>query len=210
MKRRLSRIAAALLATAALGTAVPGALAQTFVPVTQQMLENPDPADWLMMSRTYDAHHYSPLDQINKSNVGTLRMAWSRGLPDGTQESTPLVYRGVMYLYVPGAGVMAVDATTGDQIWEYKRSYPENVRPRAARNKSLAIYQDMIYFGAPDGRAGGARRQDRGGPLGDQGRPRRPDGGRADRGRRQGHLEPHLPAHAQRADDARQLLHRGA
>ena len=80
-----------------------------------------------------------------------LRMAWSRGLPNGTQESTPIVYRGVMYLYVPGAGIMAVDATNGDLIWEYKRDYPSNVKPAAARNKNIVIYEDMIYFAAPDG-----------------------------------------------------------
>jgi alcohol dehydrogenase (cytochrome c) len=78
-------------------------------------------------------------------------MVWSRGLPNGTQESTPTVYRGVMYLYVPGAGVQAVDATNGDLIWEYQRDYPQGVRPQAARNKSLGIYEDMIYFAAPDG-----------------------------------------------------------
>ena len=152
MKRRSSCIVATLLsAAAALGVFTPTASAQTFVPVTQQMLENPDPADWLMMSRTYDAQHFSPLDQINKSNVAQLRVAWSRGLPNGTQKSTPLIYRGVMYLYVPGAGIMAVDATNGDLIWEYKREYPSAVKPVAARNKSIAIYEDMIYFGAPDG-----------------------------------------------------------
>src|SRR5438094_9026639 len=100
-----------------------GAYTQSFVPVTDAMLSNPDPADWLMMSRTYDEQRFSPLDQINKSNVGQLRMAWSRGLPNGTQESTPLVYRGVMYLYVPGASMMAVDATNAALIWAHQREY---------------------------------------------------------------------------------------
>ena len=63
----------------------------------------------------------------------------------------PIVYRGVMYLYVPGASIQAVDATNGDLIWEYQRDYPNTVRPVAARNKSLDIYEDMIYFAAPDG-----------------------------------------------------------
>ena len=103
-----------------------------------------------MLNRSYDEQRFSPLTQINKSNVGTLRMAWSRGLPNGTQESTPIVYRGVMYLYAPGASIQAVDATTGDLIWEYKRDYPPDVGVRA-RNKSLAIFEDMIYFAAPDG-----------------------------------------------------------
>lgn len=147
MIRALSCIAAALLCTVA-----PQSHAQTdFRPVTDAMLANPDPADWLMLNRTYDEHRFSPLNQINKNNVGQLRMAWSRGLPNGTQESTPVVYRGVMYLYAPGAGIQAVNATNGDLIWEYQREYPQGVNGRAARNKSIAIYEDMIYFAAPDG-----------------------------------------------------------
>ena len=55
-----------------------------FKPVTDQMLLNPNPEDWLMPSRTYDWQRFSPLNQINKANVNQLRMAWSRGLPAGT------------------------------------------------------------------------------------------------------------------------------
>ena len=123
----------------------------TFVPVTQEMQANPDPADWLHISRTYNQHRFSPLTQINKSNVAQLRMPWSRGLPAGTQESTPIVYRGVMYVMAPGAGIQALDATNGDLIWQYERNYPQGVAARAARSKSLGIYEDMLYFGAPDG-----------------------------------------------------------
>jgi PQQ-dependent dehydrogenase (methanol/ethanol family) len=146
--RTTSCIAAALLSVFATHAA-----AQTgaFRPVTEATLANPDPADWLMMNRTFDQQRFSPLNQINKSNVGQLRMAWSRGLPNGTQESVPIVYRGVMYLFAPGAGIQAVNATNGDLIWEYQRDYPQNVNGRAARSKSLGIYEDMIYFAAPDG-----------------------------------------------------------
>jgi len=141
------------LAAAALCALATHAAAQLpeFRPVTDAVLANPDPADWLMLNRTFDQQRFSTLDQINKGNVGQLRMAWSRGLPAGTQESTPIVYRGVMYLYAPGASIQAVDATNGDLIWEYVRDYPQGVRPQAARNKSLGIYEDMIYFAAPDG-----------------------------------------------------------
>ena len=159
----LKRTCAAALLTACATLA----LAQNpdFRPVTEEVLANPDPADWLMLNRTFDQQRYSPLDQINKSNVGQLRMAWSRGLPAGTQESVPIVYRGVMYLFAPGAAIQAVDATNGDLIWEYARDYPQGVNPRAARNKSLGIYEDMIYFAAPDGVLG-----DRQVALGNQGR----------------------------------------
>src|SRR5262245_48570902 len=141
------------MATAALCAFATHAAAQMseFRPVTDAVLANPDPADWLMISRTYNQHRFSPLNQINKSNVGQLRMAWSRGLPAGTQESTPIVYRGVMYVMAPGASIQALNATNGDLIWEYERKYAQNVVTRSARSKSLGIYEDMIYFGAPDG-----------------------------------------------------------
>ncbi len=152
MIRASSCIAAAFLGVFATPAAAQIAAQLTdFRPVTDAILANPDPADWLMISRTFDQQRYSPLDQINKGNVGQLRMAWSRGLPNGTQESTPIVYRGIMYLNAPGASIQAVAATTGDLIWEYQRDYPRTVTPAAARAKSLGIYEDMIYFAAPDG-----------------------------------------------------------
>ena len=145
--------AAAILGAFAAVPFTPSLLAQapTFRPVTDAVLANPAPADWLMINRTFDQQRYSPLDQINKSNVGQLRTVWSRGLPAGSQETTPIVYGGIMYMMVPGASIQAVDATNGDLIWEYQRDYTQSVRPQLARNKSIGIYEDMIYFAAPDG-----------------------------------------------------------
>src|SRR5690606_14127922 len=96
-----------------------------FVPVTDEMLRNPDPADWLMYSRTYDAQRFSPLDQIHRGNVARLEKAWSTPRPDGVIEIIPIVYRGVMYLTTPGgrdgaSAVRALDAATGDLLWEYQ------------------------------------------------------------------------------------------
>src|SRR3979409_545312 len=90
---------------------------QNFTPVTEEVLANPDPGDWLMLNRTFAQQRYSPLDQVKKSNVGQLRMAWSRGLPAGTQESVPIVYRGIMYLFAPGASIQAVDPHTRNSTW---------------------------------------------------------------------------------------------
>src|SRR5690242_18726781 len=90
------------------------ARAADFKPVTAETLLNPDPADWLMINRTYDEQRFSPLKEINRSNVGELRMAWTRGMPPGTQESTPMVHDGVMYVIAPGGGVQALDGTSGD------------------------------------------------------------------------------------------------
>lgn len=124
---------------------------QDYKPVTQQMLLDPSPNDWLMYSRTYDAWRYSPLKQINTKNVNQLRMAWVRGLGPGTTETIPIVHDGVMYVIVPGGMVDALDATNGDLIWEYKREYKNPQTGSVARAKALAIYEDMVYFTAPDG-----------------------------------------------------------
>ncbi|HSR05757.1 MAG TPA: PQQ-binding-like beta-propeller repeat protein, partial [Bryobacteraceae bacterium] len=97
------------------------------VPVTDKMLENPDPADWLMWRRTLNSWGYSPLNQINKSNVGTLRMVWTRGMTAGIQEATPLVHGGVMYLPNPANVLQALNAATGDLAWEYKRPVPDDI-----------------------------------------------------------------------------------
>ena len=118
-------------------------------PVTDAMLRDPDPADWLMYSRTYDAQRFSPLAEIDRGNVGSLALAWSKPLAPGPLEIIPLVYRGVMYLTTPGgrdggSRVVALDAATGATLWEY---VPAN--PASSRIKALAIYGDMLYYTAP-------------------------------------------------------------
>src|SRR3981189_2558491 len=104
---------------------------QSCTAVTEEVLANPDPGDWLMLNRTFDQQRYSPLDQVNKSNVGQLRMAWSSGRPAGTQEAVPIGSRGIMYLFAPGTSIQAVHATKSDLIWEYARDYPKAVSPQA-------------------------------------------------------------------------------
>jgi len=117
------------LATLGLAVAVSfGATAQTgereFVPVTDAMLKNPAPGDWLMWRRTLNGWGYSPLDQVNKSNVARLEQVWSHPTATGNQESTPLVYNGVMYVPNGGDYVQAFDADAGSLLWEYRR-FPE-------------------------------------------------------------------------------------
>src|SRR5918994_2285644 len=94
---------------------------KSYTPVTHEMLVNPSADDWLMYSRTYDAQRFSPLKEITRQNVGQLRQVFKKELGTGNQESIPIVYRGVMYLVAPGASVLALDATTGETIWEHKR-----------------------------------------------------------------------------------------
>ena len=103
MINRASLIAVVLLcAVASAGSAISVAAQQSFVPVTPAIQENPDPSDWLHISRTYNAHRYSPLNQINASNVGKLQVAWmfSTGVLRG-HEGSPLVIGDTMYLVTP-------------------------------------------------------------------------------------------------------------
>lgn len=120
-----------------------------FVPVTDAMLQNPDPANWMMWRRTLDSWGYSPLNQINRNNVGQLRLVWTRGLgPGGSQEETPLVYDGVMYIPNPGDYIQALDAKTGDLIWEYQRKLANPGRRATKRN--IAIYGTNILHTTSD------------------------------------------------------------
>ena len=122
---------------------------QDYSSVTTETLESPDPADWLSFSRTLDAQRYSPLDQIDRDNVGRLQVAWSRGAGSGTQESIPLVHDGVMYLIQPGSNILALDATNGDLLWEYEREYA-NPNMGNTRSKTIAIYEDVVITTTPD------------------------------------------------------------
>jgi alcohol dehydrogenase (cytochrome c) len=153
-KDKEARMVKALVFVASFVFAVtPVAVAQVknFAPVTEAMLLNASPDDWLMLSRTYDQQRFSPLDQINRRNVAQLRMAWARGMGAGITESVPIVYQGVMYVVAPGAVIQALDATNGDLIWEYRRKLPSEVVAATARTKNLAIYEDLIFYTAPDG-----------------------------------------------------------
>jgi PQQ-dependent dehydrogenase (methanol/ethanol family) len=127
--------------------------AAPFVPVTDAMLQNPDPSDWLMWRRTLNTWGHSPLTQITASNVRTLRMVWTRTLGPGIQEGTPLVYRGIMYFPNPSDYVQAFDAATGDLKWEYRRKLPEDLGkffPVPAINRNLAIYGNLIIDTSAD------------------------------------------------------------
>ena len=119
------------------------------VPVTDAMLQDPAPGDWLMWRRTLNGWGYSPLDQIDEDNVGDLRLVWTRALSSGMQEGTPLVYDGVMYMPNPGDHIQALDAQTGDLYWEHRRDVPDDVeeyvfRGLSATNRNLAIHGTFI------------------------------------------------------------------
>ncbi len=127
----------------------------TFVPVTDAMLQEPDADDWLMWRRTLNGWGYSPLEQIDRDSVGDLQLVWSRGLADGSNQGTPLVYDGVMYMPNPGDTIQAIDAVSGDLRWEYRRSLPEDLYEHVTRglsqiNRNIAIYGTQIIDTSAD------------------------------------------------------------
>ncbi len=122
-------------------------LQRDFVPITDPMLRNPDPADWPMMRGNYQAQSYSALDQINAGNVGGLQLEWVWSMNDGGSEPAPLVYGGVIYLINPGNVIQALDGKTGDLIWEHS-SGPENNQDM----RGIAIYEDKIIQATTDAR----------------------------------------------------------
>jgi alcohol dehydrogenase (cytochrome c) len=137
---------AALVVAAALFPA--DAQESGFVPVTDAVLQNPAPADWLRWRRDQGASGYSPLDQVNRQNVQKLRLAWAWAMEAGPQEQEPIVYGGVMYLPHTNGVVQALDAKTGALIWEYRRKLPDNLGNDTTRN--LAIYQDKVFATTED------------------------------------------------------------
>lgn len=123
---------------------------KNYVPVTDAMLRDPDPGDWPMIRRNYSAWSHSPLTQINTTNVKQLQLVWSWAMNDSTaaNEPTPIVHNGVMYLANVGNIVQALDARTGELIWE-NRVGPDLSNGQGAI-RSLALYQDKVYLATTD------------------------------------------------------------
>ncbi len=115
-----------------------------------------EPGSWLSAARAYDEQRFSPLDQINDSNVKALGLAWYADIDtERGQESTPIVVDGVMYLTTAWSMVKAYDIRSGAKLWEYD---PDVLKNKAADaccdvvNRGVAAWNGKIYVGALDGR----------------------------------------------------------
>ena len=114
--------------------------------------------NWLSYGRTQSETRYSPLKQIDTTNVGRLGLSWSYtlGAGGGNQEGTPLVWNNTLYGITSWSVVFALDARTGKEIWRWD---PE-VNQAAVRgkmccgivNRGLAIYDGKIFVPVNDGR----------------------------------------------------------
>jgi alcohol dehydrogenase (cytochrome c) len=150
----LAMLVAASAAVSARGGNAPAGVQASgpFTPITDGMLARPDPGDWLNWRRTLDGWGYSPLDQINARNVHQLQLAWSWTLHDGQSQPTPLVANRTMYIPVPGGGAQALDAATGDFIWEYRPDVPPGETRDTGPMRSLALYDDKVFVATGDAR----------------------------------------------------------
>src|SRR4029077_17733680 len=145
----LSMSFAVLLAAALSASLWLFAQVKDFRAVTETVLRNPAPGDWLNWRRTDNAWGYSPLDQIKRENVQRLQLAWSWSMEEGAQEATPLVHDGIMYLPNPHGVIQALDAATGDLIWEYQPKKREVTAPTGSViggvQRNIAIYDDKVF-----------------------------------------------------------------
>ncbi len=123
---------------------------QNFTPVTDHMLRQPPAADWLSWRRTLDAHGHSPLHQITRENVHELKLAWVVAMREGSNQATPLVHDGVMFLTNPGNIIQALDAEVGELIWEYAYSYPPEAKTLGGPTRNIALYEDKLFLATYD------------------------------------------------------------
>lgn len=120
---------------------------------TTEDLTNPPPGEWPTFNRTLDGLRFSPLDQITRDNVSELTLAWSRNLGyEGLVQSTPVVWDGVMYIN-GNMAALALDAATGDLIWEYR---PEQVEGATGfflnrMRGGVVVYDGKVFYARNDG-----------------------------------------------------------
>ena len=119
--------------------------------VTQQRLDNPEPGNWLLYRQAYNGQGFSPLKQINTDNVKSLTPVWtfSTGVNEG-HEAPPMVNNGVMFVATPYGQVLALNAKTGDLIWRYKHTLPEDLYQLHPTSRGVALWGDKLFLAATD------------------------------------------------------------
>jgi PQQ-dependent dehydrogenase (methanol/ethanol family) len=130
------------------GLTVTGEVAR-YTPVTDAMLRRLPAADWLMVRGNYKAWNFSELDAIDRGNVRELQLQWIWSMTDGGwNEPAPIVHDGVLYLNNMGNVIQALDAATGQLVWENR------VGPSVASGamRGLTIFDDKVFIATSDAR----------------------------------------------------------
>ena len=117
-----------------------------FRPVSTEELNQPDAADWLNWRRTPDGHGHSPLTKITRDNVSRLSMSWSMAMHEGSNQPTPLVRDGVMFLTHAHNKIQAIEAATGELIWEYQYAFPPASKMLGGPTRNIALWQDRLFL----------------------------------------------------------------
>ncbi len=151
-------LSGALLAGSALAS-VPPELRDSLAGINaERIIAAPDaePGNWLTHGRSYAEERHSPLDQINSDNVQQLGLEWiyETGTRRGIQ-ATPIVVDGVMYTTGPWSVVFALDARTGEELWQFDPEVPKAWGGNACCdvvNRGVAVWEGRVYFGTIDGR----------------------------------------------------------
>jgi alcohol dehydrogenase (cytochrome c) len=123
------------------------------VPYERLLHSNEEPHNWLTYSGNYAGWRHSPLKQITPDNVARLTLAWTIPLSNESEkvETSPIVVDGVMYFTEPPGNVIAIDATTGSELWKYARAIPANVHVSDGQvNRGVAVLGDKVYVGTLD------------------------------------------------------------
>jgi alcohol dehydrogenase (cytochrome c) len=120
-------------------------------PVSDERLVKPEPQNWLHLRGNYQGWMYSPLDQINVSNVKDLAPVWSYSTGvDSGHEAPPIINDGVMFVAAPYDKLIALNATNGDLLWEYERELPEGFGALHNTKRGVALYGDKVYMTGQD------------------------------------------------------------
>jgi alcohol dehydrogenase (cytochrome c) len=121
-----------------------------YVPVTDAMLTNPPDHDWLIGRGNYASWSYSPLKDVNVDNVHDLQLQWVWAMNEGgANETSPIVHNGIMFLGNTYNTMQALDAKTGELLWE-NRVGPAPSRPNYGGMRSIAVWGDKVYFAGND------------------------------------------------------------
>ena len=124
-----------------------------YLPVTDARLREPEPESWLMYRRTYDGWGFSPLQQIDSSNVADLTPVWGfRTDRDDGQPQAPPIVNGETMFVTTADQVVALDAATGVFLWRYVHPLPPDLLRPHSTNRGVALYEDKVYVGTLDAR----------------------------------------------------------
>jgi len=123
---------------------------ENFRPVSTTELNAPSPADWLNWRRTPDGHGHSPLTELSRDSVANLTLTWSMAMHPGSNQATPLVRDGVMFLTHANNKIQAIEADSGELIWEYQYDFPPAAKMLGGPTRNIALWQDKLFLATYD------------------------------------------------------------